>query len=63
MTLCVRGNYYDPGVDDNLAEMLDSNRTLVNLDIGSCSMGSECLVADLSSNTMVSSTLIKYKYQ
>ena len=37
--LSVKGNRYDLGSSDNLAEMLASNNTLTSLDLGSCKLG------------------------
>lgn len=36
--LCVKGNRYDPGNNDSLAEMLTSNDTLIDLDLGTCDL-------------------------
>ena len=36
--LCVKGNRYDPGNNDSLAEMLTSNNTLTDLDLGTCDL-------------------------
>lgn len=36
--LCVKGNRYDPGNNDSLAEMLTSNNKLTDLDLGTCDL-------------------------
>jgi len=37
--LCVKGNSYDSGSNDSLAEMLASNKTLTDLNLSSCKLG------------------------
>lgn len=36
--LCVKGNHYDPSNNDSLAEMLASNNTLTDLNLGTCDL-------------------------
>ncbi|XP_020602757.1 uncharacterized protein LOC110041768 isoform X2 [Orbicella faveolata] len=55
--LCVKGNHYDPSNNDSLAEMLASNNTLTDLNLGTCDLRglSEKMISALCVNNTLTS--------